>query len=162
MRDVLCNTSPLLYLHQIARLDLLPELYQRVVIPEAVAVELREGARLGHAVPTVEALPWLVVEKVENAAVLQLVANLDAGEREVLALAVRRSSSLLLLDDGQARRYATMLGLTFTGTLGVLLRAKQRGLLDHVGPCLDQLQALGFRLAPALRSSVLKIADEAG
>ena len=54
MRDVLCNTSPLLYLHQIRRLDLLPEFYQRVVIPEAVAVELREGARLGHAVPTVE------------------------------------------------------------------------------------------------------------
>ncbi|WP_438022276.1 DUF3368 domain-containing protein [Sorangium sp. So ce233] len=54
-----------------------------------------------------------------------------------------------------------MLGLTFTGTLGVLLRAKQRGLLERVRPCLDQLQALGFRIAPALRGSVLGLAGEA-
>ncbi|KYF59033.1 hypothetical protein BE08_07160 [Sorangium cellulosum] len=161
MRDVLCNTSPLLYLHQLGRIDLLPALYQRITIPEAVAHELREGARLGHAVPRVEDLTWLAVEKVEHAALLRLVTDLDAGEREVLALAAGRPASLLLLDDSHARRYATMLGLTFTGTLGVLLRAKQRGLLERVRPCLDQLQALGFRIAPALRGSVLDLAGEA-
>ncbi|WP_437911505.1 DUF3368 domain-containing protein [Sorangium sp. So ce302] len=160
MRDVLCNTSPLLYLHQLGRLDLLPDLYQRITIPKAVAHELREGMRLGHAVPRVEDLPWLAVEEVEHASLLRLVADLDAGEREVLALAAGRPASLLLLDDGQARRYATMLGLTFTGTLGVLLRAKQRGFLDRVSPCLDRLQALGFRIAPALRASVLELAGE--
>ncbi|WP_437661581.1 DUF3368 domain-containing protein [Sorangium sp. So ce1182] len=97
----------------------------------------------------------------EHAALLRLAADLDAGEREVLALAAGRSASLLLLDDGHARRYAKMLGLTFTGTLGILLRAKQRGLLDRVSPCLDQLHALGFRIAPALRASVLQLAGEA-
>lgn len=160
MREVLCNTSPLLYLHQLGRLDLLPALYARITIPEAVAFELHEGGRLGHAVPDVEALAWIAIEKVEQAAMLRLATDLDAGEREVLALALARPGCLALLDDGQARRYATMLDLTFTGTLGVLTRAKQRGLLDQVRPCLDQLQALGFRVAPALRQSVLRLAGE--
>lgn len=160
MREVLSNTSPLVYLHQIGRMDLLPALYGRIIIPEAVAFELSEGARLGHAVPAVEALPWIAVEKVEKAALLQLVTDLDAGEREALALAVGRPGSMLLLDDGHARRYATMLGLTFTGTLGVLLRAKKRGLLQEVRPELDRLQALGFRAAAEVRESVLRLAGE--
>jgi predicted nucleic acid-binding protein len=158
---VLCNTSPLLYLHQLGRLELLPALYQRITIPGAVAFELREGARLGHAVPTVAALSWIAVENVDQAPLLRLVADLDEGEREVVALGLGRPGSLLLLDDGQARRYAKMLGLTFTGTLGVLLRAKERGLLDRVRPHLDQLQALGFRLAPAVRMNALRLVGEA-
>jgi len=160
MREVLCNTSPFLYRHQLGRLDLLPALYARVTIPEAVALELHEGGRLGHAVPKVEAFTWIAVENVEQAAILRLATDLDAGEREVLALAIAHSGCLALLDDGQARRYAKMLGLMFTGTLGVLIRAKQRGLLDQVRPCLDQLQALGFRVAPALRESVLRLVQE--
>jgi uncharacterized protein len=160
MREVLCNTSPLLYLHQLGRLDLLPALYGRVTIPEAVVVELHEGRRLGHAVPDVDTLAWITVAKVEQAALLRLAADLDAGEREVLALAIARPGCLALLDDGQARRYAKMLGLTFTGTLGVLTRSKQRGLLDQVRPCLDQLQALGFRVAPTVREGVLRLAGE--
>src|SRR5262245_7616892 len=103
MREVLCNTSPLLYLHQLGRLDLLPALYVRVTIPAAVAFELHEGERLGHAVPSVEALAWIAVEKVEQAAILRLATDLDAGEREVLALASAHPGCLALLDDGQAR-----------------------------------------------------------
>jgi hypothetical protein len=83
MREVLCNTSPLLYLHQLGRLDLLPALYTRITIPAAVAFELHEGGRLGHAVPNVEALAWIAIEKVEHAAILRLATDLDAGEREV-------------------------------------------------------------------------------
>ena len=71
MREVLCNTSPLLYLHPLGRLDLLLALYARVTIPEAVAFELHEGGRLGHAVPNVVSLAWIAVEKVEQAALLR-------------------------------------------------------------------------------------------
>jgi uncharacterized protein len=159
-RDVFCNTSPLYYLHQLGRLALLPSLYGRLTIPEAVVLELREGGRLGHAVPEVEALPWIRVAQVEQAALLRMATDLDAGEREVLALAIGRPGCLALLDDGQARRYATMLGVTFTGTLGVLIRAKRDGLLDAVRPCVDKLQALRFRIAPALRESVLRTVGE--
>lgn len=160
MREVLCNTSPLYYLHQLGRVDLLPALYGRLTIPEAVAIELREGGRLGHGVPVVEALPWITVAHVEQAALLRMATDLDAGEREVLALAVGRPQCLALLDDGQARRYAAMLGVTFTGTLGVLIRAKRDGLLDQVRPCIEKLQALRFRIAPALRESVLRTVGE--
>jgi uncharacterized protein len=107
MREVLCNTSPLFYLHQLGRIDLLPALYGQIIVPGAVAFELREGGRLGHAVPDVETLPWLQIQQVEHAALLRLATDLDAGEREVLALAAERPDCLLLLDDGQARRAAT-------------------------------------------------------
>lgn len=96
-RDGLCNTSPLIYLHQLGRLDLLPALYERIIVPEAVALELSDGGRLGYAVPDVRTLAWVTVTPVERAALLRLVADLDAGEREVLALAeagpARSSSS---------------------------------------------------------------------
>lgn len=160
MRDVLCNTSPLYYLHQLRKLDLLPALYGRITIPKAVAAELREGGRLGHAVPDVGASPWIAVEEVAHGELLRMATNLDAGERETLALALGRPGCLVLLDDGLARRHATMLGMTFTGTLGVLIAAKQRGLLDLVRPSLDWLQALRFRVAPALRESVLRAVGE--
>ncbi|MCC6558667.1 MAG: DUF3368 domain-containing protein [Polyangiaceae bacterium] len=159
-REVLCNTSPLFYLHQLQRLDLLPALYGRITIPDAVAEELRQGGRLGHAVPDVEALAWITIEKVEQAALLRMATDLDAGERETLALALGRPGCLVLIDDGQARRHAAMLGLTFTGTLGVLIRAKERGLLDQLRPALDQLQALRFRIAPSVIASALRMVGE--
>ena len=159
-RDVFCNTSPLYYLQQLGRLDLLQALYRRLIIPEAVAFELREGGRLGHTVPLVEAIEWIAVAHVEHAAALRMVTDLDAGEREVLALAVARPGCLALLDDGHAQRCAAMLGVTFTGTLGVLVRAKREGLLPEVRPCLDTLHALRFRVAPTLRESVLRMVGE--
>ena len=114
-----------------------------------------------RAVPTQEAQARRRHQRlVEHAALLRMATDLDAGEREVLALAVERPRCLALLDDGQARRYATRLGVTFTGTLGVLIRAKRDGLLDQVRPCIEQLQALRFRIAPALRESVLRTVGE--
>ena len=82
------------------------------------------------------------------------------SEREALALALEISDSIVLLDDAPARRYARMLGVKFTGTLGVLLKAKQSGHLTTVLPILDQLDSLGFRLDSVTRASVLKLACE--
>ena len=79
--------------------------------------------------------------------------ELGAGEVETLALGLEFPGSLLLLDDRLARRRARSLGLRFTGTLGVVVKAKQVGLLAGVGPVLDRLLVLGFRASPATRSA---------
>ena len=88
------------------------------------------------------------------------MTHLGDGEKEVLALGRELSDALLLLDDRDARRHAHALELEISGTLGVLLLAKERGILDAVRPVLDRLQALRFRLDARTRQSVLELAGE--
>ena len=107
-----------------------------------------------------EDLSWLIVRPVRDRTLLPLVTHLGDGEKEVLALGLKTQDALLLLDDRDARRYARTLELEITGTLGLLLRAKERGILDAVGPVLDRLQSLQFRLNVRMREIVLKRAGE--
>jgi predicted nucleic acid-binding protein len=88
------------------------------------------------------------------------VTNIGSGETEVLMLALESREAVVALDDAPARRVAETLGLRLTGTLGLLLDAKRAGLIPTVGPLLDQLQALRFRVAPDTRIAVLKLAGE--
>jgi predicted nucleic acid-binding protein len=78
----------------------------------------------------------------------------------VLALALECSDATVILDDALARRTAQSLGFRLTGTLGLLLDAKQSGLITALKPVLDVLQSLRFRLAPQTRSAVLRLAGE--
>jgi uncharacterized protein len=160
MPDVIANTSPLQYLFQLGLLELLPELYGEVLLPGAVALEVRSGAARGVALPDLASLSWLRACEVQSAAVLTLAAGLGTGEREVLALAVERANPLVILDDSLARRFAMRLRLPLTGTLGLLLKAKQAGRIEAVRPYLDRLDALRFRLDEATRKGVLGLADE--
>jgi hypothetical protein len=75
-------------------------------------------------------------------------------------LALESPDAVVVLDDLLARQAAEVLHLKLTGTLGLLLDAKQAGLIPAVSPLLDQLQALRFRLAPLTRTAVLKLAGE--
>ncbi|MFB2838283.1 DUF3368 domain-containing protein [Floridanema evergladense] len=93
--------------------------------------------------------------------ILSPVADiLGAGEQEAIALAVEIPDSLVILDDGLARRYAKTLGVQLTGTLGVILKGKQSGYLSEIMPVLDRLDSLGFRLDSSTRASVLRLAGE--
>ena len=69
-------------------------------------------------------------------------------------------ASLAITDDRRARRLALRLRIPVTGTLGVLLAAKQRGVLDTIGPYVELLQSVGLYISPALLESVLQLADE--
>jgi len=160
MREVISDTSPLQYLHQLDLLDLLPTLYSDVLVPYAVVREVEAGRSLGVALPALETLPWVRVQKVVNAALLPLLPDLGAGEREVLALALERSNPLVILDDSFARRFAQRLELPLTGTLGLLLKGKEMGRIDLVKPLLDRLEALHFRLDQRTRADVLTVAGE--
>ncbi len=160
MPDVVSNSSPLQYLYQADVLDLLPSLFEQICVPEAVVVELAEGRRQGVSLPILEDLSWLQVRVVRDRTLLPLVTHLGDGEKEVLALGLELSDALLLLDDRDARRHARALELEFSGTLGVLLLAKERGFLDAIRPVLDRLQALRFRLDARTRQVVLELASE--
>lgn len=135
-------------------------MYSRIILPRAVADELSVGRDRGVLLPDPALVSWMTIRQIQAPGLLPLVTDLGAGEREVIALAVEAPGSLVLLDDALARRYARLLGIRLTGTLGVLLKAKQSGYLPAVAPILDRLEALGFRLNPSTRTEVLKLAGE--
>jgi predicted nucleic acid-binding protein len=158
--NVICNTSPFQYLHQIDQLRIIPALAGRIIVPPAVVDELAAGRVAGVDLPDLSQLDWVMVQSPSGHSALPLISDLGAGESEVLMLALETPGSTVILDDMLARRVAESLSLRLTGTLGLLLDAKQSGLISQVRPLLDQLQALRFRLSPATYQAVLKLADE--
>lgn len=158
-RNVIVNTSPLFYLHQIDRLDLLPALYGRITAPTAVQRELQAGQTQGLSIPAIEQLDWVAIASA-NAQFLPNVTDLGAGEAEVIALGIENPGSLLILDDALGRRIARLYQLTYTGTLGILIRAKALGHLTAVQPLIQQLQEWGMWLSPPLIENILRLAGE--
>jgi len=96
MREVVSNTSPLQYLHQADVLALLPSLYDRVLVPTAVAAELDEGRARGVSLPDVRSLPWVVIVDPPTPELLALAPDLGPGERSALAVAVSRHLVIIL------------------------------------------------------------------
>jgi len=160
-RLVISNTSPLLYLFQVGHLELLEKLYRKVWIPHAVRDELRAGATRGVPVPETESFPWLKIQLLRDKTLLPVVVDLGSGEAEAIALAVANPGSLLILDDSLGRKIARLNGVTFTGTLGVLVKAKLEGFLPSVGPVIAELRKTTMHLTPGLIDSILKEAGEA-
>jgi uncharacterized protein len=160
LAEVISNTTPLQYLHQVGLLAILPALVGPVLIPPAVDAELAVGRSLGLDLPDPVQLDWLTIRQPTNASSALLPAGLDAGEAEVLALALECSDAVVVLDDALARRVAQSIGLRLTGTVGLLLDAKRAGLMTTITPVLDTLQSLRFRLSPQTRALVLRLAGE--
>jgi hypothetical protein len=138
----------------------LQRLAGHVVVPPAVVQELAAGRASGLNVPDVASYQWIEVRLPGSVAATPLVTDLGPGETQVLALALESRAALVLLDDRLARRMAVSLGLTVEGTLGLLLDAKQAGLVNALTPLVDQLQGLGFWLGPRTREAVLRQAGE--
>lgn len=158
--DVICNTSPLQYLHQLNQLHLLPALAGKVIVPPAVVAEIAAGRLAAVDLPDLSQFDWMVFRTPAGQSALPLIADLGAGESEVLMLALEIPGARVILDDMLARRMAESLDLRLTGTLGLLLDAKKSGLISQVRPLLDQLQGLRFRLSPETYRAVLKLANE--
>jgi uncharacterized protein len=149
---VVCNSSPIIALAQIEALELLRLLFTEVTVPPAVHGEI-QSVSLPDWIQ-VRALVGKLDPRVSTAA-------LDAGEREVLGLALERHADLVVLDDLPARLLAEKLDIPVIGTIGVLLLAKQRGLLPAIRPSLDALRGVNFFLAERLYLRLLVLAGEA-
>jgi len=126
-----------------------------------VEEELRTGAQRGIAVPDVNSLDWLQVRALRDTTLLPVVTDLGSGEAEAIALAVAHPGSLLILDDSLGRRIAGLSKVTHTGTLGVLVKAKNEGLLASVSPVVEALRQTTMYLSASLIEMVLRQAGEA-
>ena len=157
-QTVISNTSPLFYLHAVGQLDLLRQLFGRIITPPAVVAELAAGVVKGHDVPDIAELPWIEVRSPSEATDLE--GDLGAGETEAIALALEVPGSLLILDDFAARQVAAARSLRLTGTLGVVLQAKNEGCLAEVTPVMKALSRTTMRMSDALVQLVLTEAGE--
>lgn len=157
---VVSDTSPITNLAAIGQLDLLRQLYHRVLIPEAVFSELTaQGGN--HPGAIVQHLPWIKPQAVANQTMLKaLRLELDEGEAEAITLAYEAVADVLLMDERLGRAAAAQFGLKVVGLLGVLIEAKQRGLIPEVKPLMDALMNLGFHLKQDLYQRVLQTAGE--
>jgi predicted nucleic acid-binding protein len=157
---VISNTSPLFYLHQIQQLDLLRQIYGQVIVPPAVVAELKAGAAKGERVPEPENFNWLEISAVPAQTVIKSIPDLGGGEAEVIELAISLPGSLVIIDDQLGRQIAQAHGLRFTGTLGVLIKAKRSGLVPLLRPLLGHLQTAGMWLSPRIILETLRLAGE--
>jgi len=157
---VVSDTSPITNLAAIGQLGLLRQLYQQVIIPEAVYRELTaEGSRYPGAV--VQQLDWVEIRAVTNSVLVSaLRLELGEGEAEAIVLAQELAADVLLMDEHLGRAAATRLGLRVVGILGVLIEAKHRGLIQEIKPLVDLLMSLGFRIGQDLYARVLGAAGE--
>ncbi|WP_442947703.1 DUF3368 domain-containing protein [Nostoc sp.] len=148
----------------IQHLQLLPQLYTQVSIPEAVYCEL---ADIDPPVPgtfEVQTASWLEVREVTNREILERLRDevrLDPGESEAIALALELNADLLLIDERRDRAEANRLGLRITGLLGILIEAKHQNLIVAVKPLMDALITTSeFRVSPALYNQILDMVNE--
>jgi predicted nucleic acid-binding protein len=156
--DTVSNTSPLIYLHRLRRLELLPLSFGKVIVPTQVDQELALGRERGRDVPDLRAQPWIEIRSV---ALKHDYPELGPGESGALDLARALPDAIVILDDGAARVWAARLGIRFVGTVGILIAAKRHGHIDRVASDLDRLAKLGFRMGPALRQRALAECGEA-
>jgi predicted nucleic acid-binding protein len=161
-RPIVCDTTVLLYLGRIGQVDLLHALFAPVCVPEQVMLELDMGRLLRRDTINPLDLAWVTPVSVSQAMIDRLPPNrLGAGERAVIAYAYAHDGHVSGLDDLQARQLAEAVGLTVIGTLGILLHAKQSGLVSVVRPLVDAAITQGFRLGSELYRDVLELASEA-
>jgi uncharacterized protein len=160
---VVSDTSPVLNLARIGRLELLHLLYKEVLIPSAVLNELTASKRDLPPAIDLASGPWLIVASAnDQRRVQELRESLDPGEAEAIVLAIEHRADLLLVDERRARRTATAAGITVTGLLGVVARAKRAGLIDLGKPVVDELiQVARFWIGPHLYAEVLAELGEA-
>ena len=151
---VVSDTSAISALIQIGEADILRGLYERILIPRAVQLEL---LRVHTDIPG-----FIHVHAIAECVELDRRRSiLDEGEACAITLAEQVHADLLLIDEKKGRAAAEQAGLRFIGLVGVLIEAKRRGSIPAIRPILDRLVTeAGFRLAPSLRSAVLREAGE--
>jgi predicted nucleic acid-binding protein len=145
---VITDSGCLISLERVDRLDILPALFSQVLLPPAVQAEF--GVTL----------PWLrVVPPQDRGMVAALKMLVDEGEAEAIALAYELQYRLII-DDLQGRKVARDLGLQMTGTIGILVMAKQQGIIPALKPVIEALEGVSFYLSNALKAEALRLVGE--
>lgn len=155
-RKFISDSTPLIAFARIGELELVREVFGEILLPAAVYAEVAEARDDAAGASEVAEAPWVRTASADPKVVAPLLVLVDRGEAEAIAIAQEHQGSLLLTDDGKARRVAKQLGLTVQGSLGVLARAKRKGLIDSVKPWTSRLQDSGYRISKSAVEEFLR------
>ena len=147
---IISDTSCFILLSKIDELDLLPRLYVNIITTPQIAGEFGEN------------LPeWVKIIPVSDEYKLRLLEmQIDKGEASAIVLAMERKGSLLILDNHKARRLAAQLELNYTGTLGVIISAKLKGVISSIRPLMEKIIQTNFQITAELEIKALTEANE--
>ncbi len=141
---VISDASSVIALVAIGELDLLRQLYEQVFITDVVRSEIH------HELPE-----WIAVTTEYDPQQYQILElELDAGEASAIALAMANPGCRVILDESKGRSVAKRLGLQVTGTIGILIKAKEQGLIESGEEILSKLEAHGFWLSERLKKQI--------
>ena len=154
------NASPLIFLGNAGYLHFLRFAAGEVLVPGTVANEIRKGRELEPAVKAIESSEWLRVVETPIVPPLVQAWDLGPGESAVLAYAYAHTGTVAVLDDLAGRRCAEALGIPVTGTLGLVLGARKRGMIPAARPVLEELRDNGMYLSSAVLERALALVGE--
>lgn len=157
---VVADTSPLNYLIRLGHPDVLHEIYGRVLVPDAVLSELQHPDAPAEVCAWASAPPAWLEERRARQIDESLAAELGAGEREAISLALEAKADVLLIDERAGRREAEIRHIEVAGTLAVLLQASLRGYFDFP-EALKKLRQYGFRASRAIEAAMLARYEQA-
>lgn len=157
---VVSDSSAIIALSVIGRLDIFRQLFHDLVIPTAVYQEIVVYGSNRPGAEAVKNSDWITVRSVQDdSQVAQL--NLGRGEKEAIALYLELKADLLLIDEVKARKEAHKLNVIYIGILGVLVEAKRKNIIPKVKPILNELRDIaGFRISQPLYDYLLKEVGE--
>lgn len=147
---IISDTSCLILLSNIGELNLLQKLYTQIITTPDIAEEFGK--------PLPEWIKLVSVTDKSKQRILEL--QIDRGESSAIALALENPNSTLILDDNKARKIAVKLGLIITGTIGVIIKAKQREIIPSIKPILNKIKQSNFRLTKEIELEALRLAEE--
>lgn len=151
---VVSNTTPIISLASIQKLDILKELFKEVLIPEAVYGEIK--AKQGYGYEEVD-LDYIKVVPIEGKIYRDLLLNqLDLGEAETIMLAKELNADFVIIDDNLGYKIAKNSGLNVIRTLSILLKAKDKGIIKEIKPLLDEMMSKGRWYSEKVYENFLK------
>lgn len=155
---IVSNTGPLIGLSLVGRLDILQHLFESVLVPPEVCNELLASP---NKLRRFTLPPWITVKKNSSKADPLLSAVLDSGEAAVIALARHLGVDEVLIDERKGRKVAhSVYGLKVVGTAGLLIRAKQVGLVGVIGDLLKEMKRMGYWIHDDIIKAAMQAAGE--
>ncbi len=159
MRKIISDTTPIISLLKVDKLNLLKELYTKIIIPKAVYSEIENGKEKPYYHDLTK-FDWIDIQEITNSDSKDFLLDLGDGEAEVLILAEELNADLIIMDEIIGRRYAKQLEFNLTGTIGILLKAKEKGLIKSIKDLITELTNKGTWLNPKLTAKIIKLANE--
>ena len=160
---VVSNTTPIIALAKINKLEILEYLFGRIYISEGVYKELISNKKFIFEIEQITKSSFIITKEVKNRLAVELVQKmhgLNIGESESIILFKELGGDLLIMDEKKGRKVASSLDIKLTGTLGILLKAKQEGIIIELKPILEKLIESNIRISHELYKEILKSANE--